>query len=101
MYPIVKHTAINLSKKRKRILSDADPDANPEQVPAAHAFGEGHEQLRKAVAALPPGQGEALLMRYAHGMSEADIAAALEIPPGTVKSRLHHAIRKLREAGLG
>jgi len=33
-------------------------------------------------------------------MSEAEMAEALDIPPGTVKSRLHAALRKLR-SGYG
>jgi RNA polymerase sigma-70 factor (ECF subfamily) len=39
-----------------------------------------------------------LLLRYYEGMSEAEMAEALEIPRGTVKSRLHAALRELRGA---
>jgi RNA polymerase sigma-70 factor (ECF subfamily) len=35
-------------------------------------------------------------MRYFLGLSEAEMASALEIAPGTVKSRLHRAIGRLR-----
>ncbi|MCH8271334.1 MAG: hypothetical protein IH985_09030, partial [Planctomycetes bacterium] len=42
------------------------------------------------------GQREVLLMRIVDGMATAEIAAALGIPPGTVKSRLHHALKGLR-----
>jgi RNA polymerase sigma-70 factor (ECF subfamily) len=37
-----------------------------------------------------------LLLRYYEGMNEAEMAEALDIPSGTVKSRLHAALRKLR-----
>lgn len=39
-----------------------------------------------------------LAMLYVDGLSVAEIAAALEIPAGTVKSRLYHARARLREA---
>lgn len=38
-----------------------------------------------------------VVLRYLLDWSEADIAAALDLPKGTVKSRLHRALRKLRE----
>ena len=46
---------------------------------------------------LPAAQREVLIMRFVDGLSLADIAAALSIPQGTVKSRLHHAIKTLRD----
>ena len=35
------------------------------------------------------------MLRYYHDLSEDDVAAILDIPKGTVKSRLHHAIARL------
>ena len=46
---------------------------------------------------LPVEQREVLLMRFFDGMNLQDIAAALNIPEGTVKSRLYHALQKLRD----
>ncbi len=40
---------------------------------------------------------EVLLLRFVDGMQLNEIAEALEIPPGTVKSRLHFAVRELRK----
>ena len=48
------------------------------------------------MAALPEPQREALLMRFVDDMSLAEIAAALSIPVGTVKSRLHNSLAALR-----
>ena len=36
-------------------------------------------------------------MRFVDDMTLQEIADALNIPPGTVKSRLHHALKTLRE----
>ena len=52
--------------------------------------------LRAAVASLPEGQREVLLMRFVDDMSMNEIALALSIPVGTVKSRLHNALAALR-----
>ena len=48
------------------------------------------------VSSLPEGQREVLLMRFVDGMQLDEIAVALAIPLGTVKSRLHNAIQTLR-----
>jgi len=52
--------------------------------------------LRAALAALPPDQRAAIALFYRDGFTGAEIAEALCIPVGTVKSRLFHARRALR-----
>ena len=52
----------------------------------------------QAILDLPVAQKEALLLRYYHGFSEAEAAEILGCPRGTVKSRLHKAVRAVREA---
>ena len=52
--------------------------------------------LRAMVAALPARHREVIHLRFYAGASEAEMAAALGVSPGTVKSRLHHALEKLR-----
>jgi RNA polymerase sigma-70 factor (ECF subfamily) len=54
------------------------------------------ELLRAMMAALPARHREVIRLRFYAGAGEAEIAAALGISPGTVKSRLHHALEKLR-----
>lgn len=54
------------------------------------------ELLRAMVAALPARHREVIRLRFYADASEAEIAAALGISSGTVKSRLHHALEKLR-----
>ena len=46
---------------------------------------------------LPENHREVLELRYFEGLEEPEIAAAANIPRGTVKSRLHHAVRKMRD----
>ena len=48
------------------------------------------------LARLPEAQREIVVLRYFHDLSEDEVAAILNIPKGTVKSRMHHAIARLQ-----
>lgn len=54
------------------------------------------ETLWQAVRRLSQADQEVISMRYFLELSEAETAAALGVPPGTVKSRLHRALARLR-----
>jgi len=54
--------------------------------------------LNRAIAKLSPEQRAAVALFYTEGFSVAEIAAALDTPAGTIKTRLMHARRKLRRA---
>ncbi len=59
-----------------------------------------HEQQQRliaAVAQLSPDQQTLIALRYFLELPEAEVATALNIPRGTVKSRLHRTLAKLRE----
>ena len=56
--------------------------------------------LRRALAALPEDQRTVLELGYFEGLSSSEIAARIDAPIGTVKSRVAAALAKLR-AGLG
>jgi RNA polymerase sigma factor (sigma-70 family) len=53
-------------------------------------------RVREAVAALPQGQREAVTLYYLAGLTQAEAAEHLGIPPGAVKTRLHKARASLR-----
>ncbi len=54
------------------------------------------ETLRQAVRRLNPAEQEVVYMRYFLELSETEMAGALQVAPGTVKSRLHRAMARLR-----
>lgn len=66
------------------------PLAHVEQV-------EDVERLRKALDRLAPGQRDVVLLGVIEGLPYAEVSAILGIPVGTVKSRVHAAVRALRE----
>ena len=70
----------------------------PQSTAAEPAGMDDQGRLRSAIAGLPPDQGGAIALFYLEEMSVAEVAVALNIPAGTVKTRLMHARRKLRSA---
>jgi RNA polymerase sigma-70 factor (ECF subfamily) len=51
----------------------------------------------RAIEALPQQQKEVLLLRYYHGFPEAEASEILGCPRGTVKSRLHQAVKAVKK----
>src|SRR5690606_26282965 len=67
-------------------------------LPEHHSADFAHD-LQTVIAALqrlPPAQRAALALYHLEDLSVAEIAIALDVPPGTVKTRLMHARLKLR-----
>lgn len=85
--------------------TSAEPSAPP-LTPSTDASAPGPDELmdqresevrwRAAIAALPESHQQVILLRFYEDASLSEIAAALGIALGTVKSRLHHALEKLR-----
>ena len=59
---------------------------------------ERRERVRGEMSHLPPGQHRVLELAFYGGMTQSEIAKALSIPLGTVKSRTFLAMKKLRKA---
>ena len=55
------------------------------------------DELGDALAALPPKRRAAVVLKYYAGLKEQEIADALGVRPGTVKSMVHRALAELRE----
>jgi RNA polymerase sigma-70 factor (ECF subfamily) len=53
--------------------------------------------VQSAIDRLPPDQRAVVALRHVEGLALQEIADVLRTPVGTVKSRLHHARRSLRE----
>ena|SRR5207237_2066833 len=72
--------------------------AHDEPEPPAPESGRDHDRLRAAIRALPAVQRAAISLFYFEELGVAEVAVALDVPAGTVKTRLMHARRKLRAA---
>ncbi len=69
------------------------PDPSPEALAVAH---DSHQAVGRAIAALDEEMRQAVMLRYFAGLTVPEIAAILAWPEGTVKSRLHRALARLR-----
>lgn len=58
---------------------------------------ETREEIWALLEALSPNQRAAVVMRYYFDWNDAEVARKLEIPPGTVRRRLHDAKQRLRQ----
>jgi RNA polymerase sigma-70 factor (ECF subfamily) len=63
----------------------------------AVVLAEARAEVRSALAVLAPRERQVIACRYLLDLSEAETAAALDIPTGTVKSRLHRGLGRLRD----
>jgi RNA polymerase sigma-70 factor (ECF subfamily) len=71
----------------------ADLTSRPEQVAESREI---IEVLQRGIDALPPKQQTAVILYYLHGYSLAEAAEIAECNVGTMKSRLHYALKALR-----
>jgi len=72
-----------------RLTSSA---ARPPEIAAS-----GNDDLTTVLSGLSQDHREVLLLRFVDGLSLEEISSAMDIPVGTVKSRLHNALKLLRE----
>jgi len=101
-YRIVSRRSADWIRRRQRDRARTEEAADPKEAAAAlqpAPVGECDElpELRRAIRNLPAHLRSVLSMHYHDGLSVKEIAFALDIPPGTVKSRLHNARNTLKE----
>jgi RNA polymerase sigma-70 factor (ECF subfamily) len=80
-------------KSRQGLLERMQHVAQPEAIEMSEA---GDPALRAALAGLAPELREAVALRFFADLSLEEIAHAQDVPLGTVKSRLHTAMSRLR-----
>ncbi len=87
------------SALRRRRIARAYLPPRPEPAPAAEdeaLLGAGDRDVIRALGRLTTRQRQVVVLRYWSGLSEQEIAGALRITAGTVKSTAHRALTLLR-----
>jgi RNA polymerase sigma-70 factor, ECF subfamily len=98
-YRIATRDAVRFAKRRKRNVS-IDESAELENILVGNETADPEtdliERLPEAVATLSPASQLVIRMHYNDGLSHTEIAEALELSVGTVKSRLAYGLAALR-----
>lgn len=95
--------AFNLARSRLRRLGAerrAHARSGPDRVDVEPVDVAGRIAVRRALAALPPRQRQAIVLRFYGDLPLAAVAEAMGCRPGTVKAHLHQGLAALRGAGL-
>jgi RNA polymerase sigma-70 factor (ECF subfamily) len=95
LYPVVRNLSIAARRKSGRFATDEAALINL-AAPAISSELHSRQELAAALASLTELHRDVVLMRFVDDMSLQEMAKALDVPLGTVKSRLHHAIESLR-----
>jgi RNA polymerase sigma-70 factor, ECF subfamily len=112
---IMRRASLNGHRRRRpQLLDDPDTDlerltphpstvrATPEELVVGEAF---EEVVNSAFEALPLRDRQLVRLVHVDGLSYAETAKLLDVPEGTVMSRLHRARKRIRDelsaAGLG
>ncbi|CAG7571424.1 RNA polymerase sigma-70 factor (sigma-E family) [Barrientosiimonas humi] len=94
---VVNQARSTLRRRRtaRAHLRVAEPDVAP-PADAGLLLSEEHQQVLQAVRRLPERQREVLVLRFWSGLSEAEIAQAMGVSRGTVKSQASRAMKTLQ-----
>ncbi|MBN2316849.1 MAG: sigma-70 family RNA polymerase sigma factor [Sedimentisphaerales bacterium] len=99
LFGIARRTRVDWfrRKKREELVVHSENMDEFDKVDTSGSKGDRFERIWDAVKDLNAEHRQVIHMRFAAGLSYAQIAHALEIPIGTVRSRLHRGLKQIRE----
>lgn len=99
IFTIARNLRIDAIRRERypaqHLLEDHDPEQEPSPSDGL-LRAESEERIRIAMKALPPEQANVISLHYFDDKAHSEIAKALDLPLGTVKSRLRLAVQRLR-----
>jgi RNA polymerase sigma-70 factor (ECF subfamily) len=100
LHSVAVNAALDGVRKRSRADAwiDREVDLDRYATEVGRAMPSADVDLERAVAALPDGAREVVILHYFEGFPCAEIAERLGVVEGTVKSQLHRARQLLKEA---
>lgn len=99
LFAIARHLVIDFQRRKKSDSFDslADPPVDAQPTPLEEvARREREDQMQESLERLPAAYREVLLLRFQEDLALSEIAAVLDAPLSTVKSRLYRGLEALR-----
>jgi RNA polymerase sigma-70 factor (ECF subfamily) len=98
LFTTARNLAIDAWRRRNVRVSEVVTDQLPEPLPDVNEADRAVEAwtIAEALNKLTPAHREVLMECFYQGRSVAEAATRLGVPPGTIKSRTHYALRALR-----
>jgi RNA polymerase sigma-70 factor (ECF subfamily) len=99
LYRAAVNAALNLIRARKRLefTDDAERLEPPQRGSGSNAVEDLHRRVTEAIAELPPGDAQILILRYVQGHTDAEIAKLLGVSRGTIAMRLFRSRVRLKK----
>ena len=98
LYRLLVNACNDVGRRRRRWRAEITVvSTEPSELDRATELAD-RDELERGLRRLTDAQRSVLVLNYYGGLSPAEMADALDIPVGTVKSRLHYAIDALRAA---
>lgn len=104
LYQIGTNAARTALDKRRQRREDQEDETTGMDVASGEQVERrliAHDQLRRALAALPADWRDAVVLRDIEGLDYREIAGTLGIPMGTVESRIFRGRQRLRQILTG
>jgi RNA polymerase sigma-70 factor (ECF subfamily) len=100
IFTIARNLRIDAARRQKReevhaAIESVEPEG-PEQPDEVVDIGRREARVREALKILPPDQLDVVKLAFVEGLTHSEIAQALGLPLGTVKSRMRLAMGRLR-----
>lgn len=96
LYPVIRSFSLNSIRNHKRIDYHPDPASLAHEMIPAEQYAYQMEDVDYALARLTEKQREILLLRFADDFTLHEIARAMDLPLGTVKTTLYTVLSGLR-----
>ena len=98
LYTVAHNLSMDeLRRRRRRMSIPAGELPRPTPEPDPHERLVEDESARRLLGGLKPELRAVVVLRVLHGYSQEETARIVGAPVGTVKSRLHHALKRLRQ----
>lgn len=100
LYALVRNRLIDEHRaggRRRKAYDDFGAELHEGDESASHESDHHAARLSKALGGLPEEQAKVVMMVYIEGRTHREIAELLEVPIGTVKSRVRLALQRLRK----